>query len=268
MLEYNARPAAATGRCAAATTYTELGGATSTADSTQAITSIPARGGFRIITTTMLHYCDELGVKLEPFIQVNHNAYLHSTQCIRRQAAALPRLHAGLPRPRRRAARASRSMADMARCAADKGGRRSCSRRCALRRARQGTIATPQSTTPAIAAATTAIPAAVLLGKPLNSRSRSRRRTHPVQGSGDTACDHRVYEFQPTLFQPVGGMGRIGEASDRELGRSSAIPREGRDEDRAERTRRHSRITKTPRNRARRCRRARTGACARFRCRS
>ncbi len=27
----------------------------------------------------MLDYCKKLGVPLEPFVQINHNAYLHST---------------------------------------------------------------------------------------------------------------------------------------------------------------------------------------------
>ena len=38
----------------------------------------------------ILDYCRQFGVALENFVQVNHNAYLHSPRRLRRQAAALP----------------------------------------------------------------------------------------------------------------------------------------------------------------------------------
>ena len=46
----------------------------------QGSTSIPARGGFPIITAPLLDYCRRLNVALEPFIQLNHNAYLHAAR--------------------------------------------------------------------------------------------------------------------------------------------------------------------------------------------
>src|ERR1700749_648346 len=60
--------------------YTELGGAT------QKIGFQPGNylnpGPWRIPHhhRTLLHYCKAFGVALEPFIQFNHNAYVHSTE--------------------------------------------------------------------------------------------------------------------------------------------------------------------------------------------
>ena len=71
-----------------------------------------------------------------------------------------------------------------------------------------------------------------------------------------------------TLFQPVGGMGRIGEAFGRELGDVIQLQRQGH----AHRAGRHTASPRITRTRGHpgstRARRARTGVCARFRCRS
>ena len=74
------------------------------AASIPACTSIPARGACRITIAACCSYCKRLGVALEPFVQVNYNAYLHSQQGVRRQAAALARRQGRLPGSRRGAA--------------------------------------------------------------------------------------------------------------------------------------------------------------------
>ncbi len=79
--------------------------------------------------------------------------------------------------------------------------------------------------------------------------------------SGDT------FDMQTALFQPVGGMGRIGEAFGRELGpliRYNAKVTEIHQDERQ----RHRELRGQPRSRNKRSPRAPTGACARFRCRS
>ena len=69
----------ATGPCAAATPSPSLAERNRPANSRKASTSTRGRGGFPTITTRVLDYCKRFGVALEPFIQLNHNAMLHST---------------------------------------------------------------------------------------------------------------------------------------------------------------------------------------------
>ncbi|WP_254514847.1 flavin monoamine oxidase family protein [Novosphingobium sp. G106] len=45
----------------------------------RATTSIPAPGASPHHHRTLLHYCKAFGVELEPFIQLNHNAFVHRT---------------------------------------------------------------------------------------------------------------------------------------------------------------------------------------------
>lgn len=61
-------------------TYTELGGATQTVKFADGNYFNP--GPWRIPSDhhAVLDYCKRFGVELEPFIQVNHNAYLHNTE--------------------------------------------------------------------------------------------------------------------------------------------------------------------------------------------
>ena len=81
ILEYQDRPGGRNWSLHGGDTYTELGGFTpERSSSTRASTSTPARGASRTTTRRVLHYCKLLGVALEPFIQVNYNAYVHSTK--------------------------------------------------------------------------------------------------------------------------------------------------------------------------------------------
>ena len=80
VLEYQNRPGGRNWTLRGGDTYTELGGAT------QRVQFAPGNyfnpGPSRIPHThrALLHYCKELGVALEPFVQLNQNAYIHSTQ--------------------------------------------------------------------------------------------------------------------------------------------------------------------------------------------
>jgi monoamine oxidase len=79
ILEYQSRAGGRNWSLYGGDTYTELGGAT------QKIGFAPGNylnpGPWRIPHhhRTLLHYCKAFGVQLEPFIQFNHNAYVHST---------------------------------------------------------------------------------------------------------------------------------------------------------------------------------------------
>ncbi|NEV03360.1 flavin monoamine oxidase, partial [Bradyrhizobium sp. UFLA 03-164] len=60
--------------------FTELGGFNQTCLSEQGFSLNP--GPWRIPShhRALLDYCRRLNVTLEPFIQLNHNAYLHATR--------------------------------------------------------------------------------------------------------------------------------------------------------------------------------------------
>jgi monoamine oxidase len=79
ILEYQPRAGGRNWSLYGGDTYTELGGAT------QKVAFAPGNylnpGPWRIPHhhRTLIHYCKQFGVALEPFIQFNHNTYIHST---------------------------------------------------------------------------------------------------------------------------------------------------------------------------------------------
>jgi monoamine oxidase len=79
ILEYQNRPGGRNWSLYGGDTYTELGGAT------QNVKFAPGNflnpGPWRIPHhhRTLLHYCKAFGVELQPFIQFNHGAYIHSS---------------------------------------------------------------------------------------------------------------------------------------------------------------------------------------------
>ncbi len=79
VLEYREK---AGGRCwtlRSGDTYTELGGATQNVDFAEGNYINPGPWRIPHHHYAVLDYCKRLDVELEPFIQENHNAYLHST---------------------------------------------------------------------------------------------------------------------------------------------------------------------------------------------
>src|SRR5260370_19447276 len=79
VLEYNDR---AGGRCwtlRGGDSYTELGGATQNCQFDRGLYFNPGPWRIPYHHRGLLDYCKRLGVVLEPFIQLNHNAFLHSS---------------------------------------------------------------------------------------------------------------------------------------------------------------------------------------------
>jgi monoamine oxidase len=64
----------------AATPYTEMGGATQKVGFADGNYLNPGPWRIPHHHRTLLHYCKAFGVELEPFIQFNHNAYVHNTE--------------------------------------------------------------------------------------------------------------------------------------------------------------------------------------------
>jgi monoamine oxidase len=78
MLEYNDRVGGRTWTIRGGDRFTELGGAVQDCGFEAGLYINPGPWRIPYHHRAMLDYCKRLGVTLEPFIQVNHNAYVHS----------------------------------------------------------------------------------------------------------------------------------------------------------------------------------------------
>ena len=77
VLDYNARPGGRTWTIRGGDRYEELGGAVQDCRFAEGLYLNPGPWRIPYHHFGMLDYCKRLGVALEPFIQVNHNAYIH-----------------------------------------------------------------------------------------------------------------------------------------------------------------------------------------------
>src|SRR5579883_2077925 len=78
VLEFNARPGGRNWTLRGGDTFVELGGARQTCGFEDGLYLNPGPWRIPYHHTALLDYCKRLGVALEPFIQVNYNAYQHS----------------------------------------------------------------------------------------------------------------------------------------------------------------------------------------------
>ena len=79
VLEYNGRPGGRNWTLRGGDRYTELGGGTQECRFDPGLYLNPGPWRIPYHHAGILSYCKRLGVPLEPFIQVNYNAYLHSS---------------------------------------------------------------------------------------------------------------------------------------------------------------------------------------------
>src|SRR6202044_2627586 len=80
VLEYNARAGGRNWSLRGGDTYTELGGLTQHCEFDEDLYINPGPWRIPYHHRGMLNYCKRLGVPLEAFVQVNYNAYLHSSR--------------------------------------------------------------------------------------------------------------------------------------------------------------------------------------------
>jgi monoamine oxidase len=80
ILEYNDRAGGRTWTIRGGDRFTELGGAVQDCAFDDGLYINPGPWRIPYHHRAMLDYCKRLGVQLEPFIQVNHNAYLHAAK--------------------------------------------------------------------------------------------------------------------------------------------------------------------------------------------
>jgi monoamine oxidase len=215
ILEFNNRAGGRNWTVRGGDTYTELGGETQTCGFDTGLYLNP--GPWRITHhhRGVLDYCRRLGVQLEPFIQLNHNAYLQS-----------PRAFDGKPRRIRDvkfdfqghiaellAKTTAQGQLDTAVSKEDQE---------ILLKALQSWGALDKNY------AYTPVPASEFRGwdKPRGGGAGARPTpSQPIElsdllQSGLWAAleNFFVYDYQTTMFQPVGGMDMIGKAFAREVG--------------------------------------------------
>src|SRR6201997_2905463 len=80
VLEYNNRPGGRNWTLRGGDTFVELGGAMQTCAFEDGLYLNPGPWRIPYHHRALLDYCKRLGVALEPFIQLNHNAYLHASR--------------------------------------------------------------------------------------------------------------------------------------------------------------------------------------------
>ncbi len=215
VLEYNHRAGGRNWTLRGGDRYTELGGATQECrfDPDHYINPGPWRIPYH--HRGMLHYCKRLKIALEPFIQVNHNAYLHSSRAFGGKPRRFREIKADYQghvaellakATSQHALDAKVSAEDQEKLleslrfwgALDKdfsyvSSEASSERRGFAKAPGGGLSARPAPSSP------------IGLSEILDSRLWEGI---PV---GD------FFDMQQSLFQPVGGMGRVGEAFGREL---------------------------------------------------
>ena len=216
ILEFNGRPGGRNWSLRGGDSYTELGGHTQQCRFDKDLYINPGPWRIPYHLRGMLSYCKKLGVALEPFVQVNYNAYLHSSHAFGGKPRRYREIKADYQghvaellakATRQNALDASVSKEDQEKLleslrewgALDKNhayvsNNMSSERRGYEKEPGGGLTARPIHSEP------------IGLSDILDSKLWQQ-----IPG-GDR------FDMQTALFQPVGGMGRIGEAFGRELG--------------------------------------------------
>src|SRR5271154_377991 len=96
ILEFNRRPGGRNWTLRGGDTFTELGGATQTCEFEQGLYFNPGPWRIPYHHRALLDYCKRLNVALEPFVELNHNALLHSASAFGGQPQRIRNIKADL----------------------------------------------------------------------------------------------------------------------------------------------------------------------------
>jgi monoamine oxidase len=216
VLEYNGRAGGRNWSLRGGDSYTELGGATQQCDFDKDLYINPGPWRIPYHHAGMMHYAKVLKVPLEPFFQVNYNAYLHSTKAFGGKPQRYRHIKADYQgHVAELLAKATRTQGlDSAVSKEDQ--------EILLESLREwGALDKSYSYVSSDAGSDRRgfqkNPGGGLTARPIPSQPVGLSdilQSGLWQGipNGDT------FDMQTALFQPVGGMGRIGEAFGRELG--------------------------------------------------
>jgi monoamine oxidase len=215
ILEYNSRPGGRNWTLRGGDAYTELGGATQRCTFDKGLYLNPGPWRIPYHHHAVLDYCRRFGVTLEPFIQLNHNAFLHSAKAFDGRPQRIREIKADfegaivelLAKATRQGAldeavskedqeillEALRGHGGLDKDFRYRVGEESADYRGYARDPGGGIGAAPANSDP------------IGLHDILTSRLWRGLQSF------------FYYDFQPTMFQPVGGMGEIGEAFARQV---------------------------------------------------
>jgi len=216
LLEYNNRPGGRNWSLRGGDSYTELGGATQLCEFDESLYLNPGPWRLPYHHRNILHYCRLFGVALEPFVQVNYSAYLHSEsafggkpQRYRTVKADYQGMVAELlaKSVRQQALDASLDREDLEILLESLRGWGYLDSQY---RYVQGPLSSMTRGYEKDAGG--GLSGAPQYSRPMSARDVLNSRLWSTLPFAD------FYEFQMPLFQPVGGMGRIGKAFGRELG--------------------------------------------------
>ena len=217
VLEFNSRPGGRNWTLRGGDSFTELGGATQTCEFEQGHYINPGPWRIPYHHHAMLDYCKRLGVALEPFIQLNHNALLHATKAFGGKPQRIREIKADF-QGHVSELLAKVDAAGQARRGGDEGGSGDPAAGAeVMGRARRQLRLQGQSDLRGNSRLMPRIPAADLAPRRCRA-SRSGCRDILQSRLWRYCRISRCYEFQTTMFQPVGGMDMIGKAFAREVG--------------------------------------------------
>jgi monoamine oxidase len=215
ILEFNLRPGGRNWTLRGGDVFTELGGATQHCEFDADLYFNPGPWRIPYHHHAILDYCRRFGVTLEPFIQLNHNAYLHSAAAFDGKPQRIREIKADfeggiaelLAKATRKGAlddavsgedreillEALRSLGALDEDFRYRAGDDSAAHRGYAKDPGGGLDAAPVN------------------GEPIGLNDiLTSRLWRGLQSFLN-------YDFQTTMFQPVGGMGRIGEAFARQI---------------------------------------------------
>jgi monoamine oxidase len=216
VLEYNARPGGRNWTLRGGDRYTELGGETQQCEFDKDLYINPGPWRIPYHHHGMMHYAKRLGVALEPFFQVNYNAYLHSTRAFGGKPQRFREIKADYQgHVAELLAKATRQNSLDAAVSKEDQEKLLESLRAWGALDQDYTYVSSEAASERRGYAKN--PGGGLSARPIASKPMGLKDILDSglwQGipNGDT------FDMQTALFQPAGGMGRIGEAFGRELG--------------------------------------------------
>jgi monoamine oxidase len=216
VLEYNHRPGGRNWTLRGGDRYTELGGATQEChfDPDHYINPGPWRLPYH--HRGMLHYCKTLKVPLEPFLQINYNAYLHSSRAFGGKPRRFREIKADYQghvaellakATSQRALDTHVSAEDQEKLLESLRSWGALDKQLSYRASGASSDRRGYEKEPGGGLSGRAVPS-----KPIGLSELLDSRLWEGIANGD------YFDMQQALFQPVGGMGRVGEAFGRELG--------------------------------------------------
>jgi monoamine oxidase len=215
VLEYNHRPGGRNWTLRGGDSYTELGGFKQECQFDRGLYINPGPWRIPYHHRGLLDYCKKLNVPLEPFVQVNHNAYLHSANTFggkpQRYRAINADYRGHVAELLAKATQQNKLDAQVTK--EDQALLLDSLRQWGALNENYAYAAGPRTSN---RRGYDKEPGGGLSAKPLDSQPL---QLHDVLSSRlwGGLTDGENYEFQTTLLQPVGGMGRIGEAFGQQL---------------------------------------------------